>query len=164
MSEAWLVVGAGFGVIGAVVVVLWRVLWSGQELARVSVVPGARFRLTAQLDKHRTVTLWCDVDLGFADELTLRGPIEITIDGRPAWTGDVVLGPMGTTSARSSLKVKKVWIRSRSGVRGQTRIARVSVPPSALGANGPTSVVVEGVMEAGPGTEVRKLDLVLAGS
>ncbi|MGE0790018.1 MAG: hypothetical protein AB7S26_30365 [Sandaracinaceae bacterium] len=155
MTAIWVASGA---VASALVIGLfvWLLVASGPELARVKVVPGEPFRVRAHC--AGSMTVWCDVAVTYASSLELHGPVRATRDGREVWSGTLWLSPRGSTQqgmARSG-GVKKTWFFTPGKARGVTRLAKIELPRS------PGEITVEGTIEAGPGTELEKLEIVLA--
>jgi len=140
--------------IGALV---WFLVGSGPELARVAVLPGEPFRLNATC--AGPVTLWCDVAVSYGQSLDLHGPIRASSDGADVWSSTFWLSPRGSTcqdTPRSA--IKKRWSRTRGFSRGVTRVAKIGLPKDSV------ELTVEGTIEAGAGTHVEKLELFIAGS
>ncbi len=137
----------------AIVALVFWILRSGPEVGRVQVVDGEAFTLSARAATDGPLTLWCEVDVKFTKRPDLCGPLQISVDGKPVWSGTFSLDKRGATTAGSSSRLTKRWLHGHSVARGVTRIAKVG-PPGIR-----TSITVEGTMTAGEGTEVLKLEL-----
>ena len=148
----WL--GMGVGAVLLVLLILWLVR-PGEELARVAVVPGQPFVLSADPGAHRKFSLWTEVDVRF-DKLELRGPIEVSQGREPLRNETFLLSRRGSTLEGDLSRVKRTWISGFSSARGSARVMRFVVP-------GGSAVTVSGTITAGDNTDVRRLELVLTG-
>jgi hypothetical protein len=148
---------AVIAVLSAVAISLYLGLRSGVEICRTSVTSGRPWSMSATLDGPKVLTLSCDVDLEAAGALELCGPIRIRAGGRDLWQATFDLGWRGSTTAESSVRLKRFWVGGRNSLRGTARVAKVHAP------SGSGTVTVEGTITAGSGVVLRKLELWLGG-
>jgi hypothetical protein len=134
---------------------LYWLLKPGEELARVTVVPGEPFEFTAKTGPHQKFSLWAVVDVTFKS-LELTGPLAITQKSREVRTLAFALHPRGRTTEGSLSSITKSWLRGHDVARGSALVVRFKAQPQ-------STLLVRGTLRAGDTTKVAKLELYLTG-